>query len=135
MRVGKNDLDFASVISSNESDYHCYYYSIYRMQSSLLDQVLTSFISFKVGNSPGWVAPWVRVPSCSTPKSSGLDFQSGYMPRLQVPSPVGVHVGSNQWMFLSLSLSLSQINKHILCGGLIKMSNNPLGRDFCYPCL
>lgn len=40
LRVGKNDLDFASVISSNESDYHCYYYNIYRMQSSLLGHLL-----------------------------------------------------------------------------------------------
>ena len=45
-------------------------------------------------------------------KGRGFDSLSGHMPRLQVWSPVGVHTGGNQWIFLTwmfLSLSLKSI--------------------------
>ena len=60
--------------------------------------------------------------SSYTPKDEGFESRSGHIPRLQVRSPVGAHVESNQLKFLfhinvSLSLSppssLSKINKHI----------------------
>ena len=47
-------------------------------------------------------------PSSPTPKGWGFDSQSGHVPRLKVPSPVGVNTGSNQSMFLShIDVSLS----------------------------
>ena len=46
-------------------------------------------------------------------KDWGFDSRSGHIPRLQVWSPVGMCQGGNWSMFLSLSLSLCKINKHI----------------------
>ena len=47
-------------------------------------------------------------------KDWGFDFWSGHIPRLWVRAPVGVHTGSNQSLFLSLSpylpFSLKSVN-------------------------
>ena len=63
------------------------------------------------------VAQWVGV-SPGKLKGCGFDSQSGHMSRLWFQSLVGVHMGDNLSMFLSLSLSpslpLSKINKHVL---------------------
>ena len=42
------------------------------------------------------VGAWPR-----TPKGCRLDYQPGHIPRLPVPSPVGVHTGCNRSMFPS----------------------------------
>ena len=80
----------------------------------------------------GWMAQLVGASS-HAPKCCRFNTESGHIPRLQVQSPVRVHMGGNQLMFLShisvsLSLSfslslppflsLSKINKHILGWGL-----------------
>ena len=55
-------------------------------------------------------------PLSHTPKGCGVDPWSGHILRLWVQSPLGVYTGGNKFMFshISLSLSLSKINKYIL---------------------
>ena len=67
-----------------------------------------------------WVTQLVGVSFC-TPNGCEFNLHSGHIPRLQIWSPVWVRAGGNQLMFfshidlsLSLSLCLSQINKHTL---------------------
>ena len=77
------------------------------------------YVSQNVHGSPGWVAQLVGASSY-TPEVCGFDPWSRHIPRLWVQSPVKVHTGGNQLMFLSLPSSLCKINKHVLGGGLKK---------------
>ena len=45
-------------------------------------------------SGPRWVAQLVGASSCA-PKGCAYNSQSEYLPRLQVQSPVGEHMGSN----------------------------------------
>ena len=69
--------------------------------------------------SPGMVAKLVGMSS-HKPKGCRFNSWSGHMPRLWVWSLVGAHTELINWYFslplmsLSLFLSVSQINKHIL---------------------
>ena len=77
-----------------------------------------------MNSSKPWQGGSVGPPS-HTPKGWGFDSRLGHIPRLQVWSLVGVHMEGKWSLFVfhisvSLSLSLSQINKHSLMWGLKK---------------
>ena len=87
---------------------------------------VVGFFRHVARSCPGQEDKWVRARS-HTPKGCRFNSWSGHIPRLKVRSPDTVSMGGNQMMLLShitvsfsLSLSLSQIKKHILRWGLKK---------------
>ena len=59
--------------------------------------------------------------SFHTPKGWGFDSWSGHMPRLWVPSAVGVSMGGNRLMFLShINFHLSPTLPPTLTSSLLK---------------
>ena len=72
-----------------------------------LTQNWTRKVILKCSCHPGQCGS-VGWSNISSPKGCRFDSQSGYIPRLWVPSPVRAHTGGNQLMLLScISVSLS----------------------------
>ena len=97
-----------------------------------------------VGRSP-WPdgsLGWSLIPHT---KSCRFEPQSGNIPSLWVPSLVEMCMGSNRWMSVCLSLSLSQINKNtpqvrilkkcwlVRVHWLFTSDWSQRGRNFCIP--